>query len=81
MLGVEAVAERMADHVVGQSPDDARHRQDGAGRRRHPPPRRQFACVHDDNPPVSMQDRQVQLGHVIRQDPLSMAPGIPPKDE
>jgi hypothetical protein len=55
MLGVEAVAERMGERRR-PSPDDARRRQDGAGRRCHRPPRKQFACIHDDNPPVSMQD-------------------------
>src|SRR5207302_11445677 len=38
------------------SPDDARRRQDVAGRRCHPPPRKQFACVHNDNRPLSLQD-------------------------
>jgi hypothetical protein len=54
MLGMETVAEHMADYVVGD-PDDARRRQDGIGRRCHPPPRRQYACLHDDNRPVSLQ--------------------------
>ena len=61
MLGVEAVAERMGDHVRRPSPDGARRGQDGARRRFHPPPRRPFACIHDDNPSVSMQGQRVVI--------------------
>jgi hypothetical protein len=59
----------MADHVHRPSPGGAKRRQDAAGRPFHWLPRKQFACLHNDNRSLSLQDNgrgEFRRGYAIR---------------
>src|SRR5215471_7773435 len=83
MLGVEAVAERMGDHVVGHHPT-----MPGVGKTAQAvvATRRLEDSLHASMMTIlpclcETMAWRVQLGRAIQRDPLSMAPGLSPSGE